>query len=102
MTTIDYHTRITRQVEAFVKNNSLYHESLNLVMKSQNRNTIKLFNYDLSHSHRKAGVLVLSLACSLRIGTNSKPPIFAIRRLAVYFGFFSLLLCRENLNPYFY
>lgn len=92
--------RIFKQVEGFMKNNSLYHNTLHQVLKSENNNTLNIYGYEINSTHRKLGVLTLSVACTLRLGAGSKPPVFAFRRLAVYFTFFSLLLCRENLNPY--
>jgi hypothetical protein len=76
-----------------------------VVKYSNNKNLITLHfderKYDITYTDRRLSVLLLTLSSViLHYITHRKKSHLKIRWFIPYYAFFSLFLCRENLNPY--
>ncbi len=87
------HTRL------FFRHNYYLNYPFKIVQKCNNKNTIAIGDRKIKYSDRKMAVIGLSLGSALIqfVKLNSS---FKVRWLIPYYLFFSLLFCRENLNPF--
>lgn len=86
---------------SFFSNNYLLNSPFIIVQKCNNKNSIKLDTLEVNHTERKALVIFLSIS-SLIITLYKSRSFIRFMRFIPYYLFFSLLFCRENLNPYSY
>ncbi len=98
----DYKYEICKYYEqavSTVQRSSPYIAILNLIENAENRNTLKMYlfgqNFDMTYSDRKYIVYGLTLVSIFK--RNFRP---VLRRAIPFYVFYSLLICRENLNPY--
>ena len=100
--TLNYSEEVCKyydQALTYVKNSSPYIAILNIIENAENRKTLKLNlfnqNFEMTYNDRKYIVYGLTLASLFT--RNFKP---VVRRAIPYYVLYSLLICRENLNPY--
>ncbi len=87
------HRNISAISNAFTSN-FIYKDTESLILKCNNKSSIRLYNYEITHFHRKYFVMVMTIGSMLLFKR------FKIRYGLSYFVFYSLIFCRENLNPY--
>ncbi len=87
------------QAVLFVQGSSPFIAVLNLIENAENKNTLKMYlfgqNFEMTYTDRKYVVYGLTLLSLFK--RNFRP---VIRRAIPFYVFYSLLICRENLNPY--
>jgi hypothetical protein len=99
-----YNTKVPELRNA-VFNNKFVNIPMNIIERSNYKNLIqlKLNNnrvYNITHTDRKLSVVVLTVTGTILHYLTSKKNSFKFKWLIPYYVFFSLLLCRENLDPY--
>lgn len=92
------------EIRDAVFNHQIVNIPLTLIENSNYKNMIQLkFNnrsYKITHTDRKMTVLVLTVTGAIVHYLRSRRDKFKFKWLIPYYVFFSLILCRENLDPY--
>ena len=78
---------------------------LSIIKQSNNKNTIEIElssnnNFKITYKQRKLAVFGLTLSSTMIYYLRSNNSRFKIRWLFPYYVFYSVLLCRENLDPF--
>jgi len=86
-------------------NNKFVNIPMIIIEKSNYKNLIQVkLNedrvYNITHTDRKLTVAVLTVSGTVLHYLTNKKNRFKFKWLIPYYVFFSLLLCRENLDPY--
>lgn len=85
----------------FLKPKNLTYFNDNVIGRCSNGNTVHFYGYDFTHLDRKFLVLSLTGITFIPIAAKRGVGNFRFRNLLPYFLFYSLLFCRETLNPYY-
>ncbi len=85
-------------------NNKIVNIPMNVIENSNYKNMIEIkFNkrtFKITHTDRKISVFVLTITGGIVHYLRSTKDKFKFKWLIPYYVFFSLILCRENLDPY--
>ena len=91
--------KIVSSTRTFFSTNYYLNYPFVFVNNCKNKNTIQLGTLNITYINRKTFVFLLSITslifASYKLNTSIK-----LRWFIPYYLFYSLLLCRENLNPY--
>ena len=92
------------EIKNIILNNQIVKIPLTIIENSNYKNLIevKLFdtNYQITYTDRKVSVIALTFTGVIAHYLRSNMSKFRLRWLIPYYVFFSLILCRENLDPY--
>jgi hypothetical protein len=99
-----YNTKIP-DIRNAIFNNKFVNIPMIIIEKSNYKNLIQLkLNddrvFNITHTDRKLAVVVLTVSGTVLHFLKGKKDRFKFKWLIPYYVFFSLLLCRENLDPY--
>ncbi len=95
---IDVNGKYQELSEKYSKYN-YYNKVHKIIQQCSNYNSVEIYGLKFSHTDRKYSVIALTLL------TISLTPLifknkFSLRSSVPWFVFYSLLFCRESLNPY--
>lgn len=85
----------------FVKPNNIAYFNDFVIGRCDGGNTVHFYGYDFTHLDRKFLVLTLTGITFIPLAAKRGVSGFRFRNLVPYFLFYSLLFCRETLNPYY-